>query len=501
MANTTSSRQSLWLDTAPPSEYPSLSGDVEVDIAVIGGGVAGLTSALMLHDAGARVALLEAGRVGHGVTGCTTAKVSALQGTIYTRIAKRHGAKVAAIYAEASAAGVEGLAGLVAAHTIDCDLHRRAACTYAATPSQRAAVAAEAAAAGAAGLPVELTDSNELPFTTYATVRLGNQLELHPVRYAQGLAAALTGGGSHVFENSRAVTVREGTPCEVVTSQGTVRATHVVIATHFPFLDRGGYFARLKPQRSYCIAARLADDTPPTTMAISAGSPTRSVRSHGAYLIVGGEGHPTGTGEAVPERFEALEDFARAHWDIESMTHRWSAQDASHYDRLPLVGPYRPGAHHLWVTAGFMKWGFASATFAAMILKDQIAGRANRWAATFTPTRLSPRSLFEVGQLGVKFTGHLLGDRVRPPSARSAAEDVPRGQARVVGTTLDRAGVYRAEDGSVHAVSLRCTHMGCLLHFNAAETSWDCPCHGSRFDVDGAVLEGPATQALAKREI
>jgi hypothetical protein len=188
------------------------------------------------------------------------------------------------------------------------------------------------------------------------------------------------------------------------------------------------------------------------------------VRSYGDALIVGGESHPAGSDDATPERYRRLEEFARAHWDVAEITHRWSAQDPTHYDHLPLIGSYRPGSSHLWVSAAFMKWGFASATFAAMIIADRLAGRANEWADTFSPTRLSARSLHEVAQLGAKFTTTLVGDRLRPPW--------PRKQ------------------------SPRCTHMGCLLRFNSAERTWDCPCHGSRFDVDGAVLEGPAVHPL-----
>ena len=233
-------------------------------------------------------------------------------------------------------------------------------------------------------------------------------------------------------------------------------------------------------------------------MFISAGSSTRSIRAHGDLLIVGGEGHETGSGQAMTERFERLEDYARTHWDVAAITHRWSAQDSAHYGHLPVIRPYRPGSTRLWVTSGFMKWGFASAMFAAMILADLIGERPNPWAATFTPTRLAARALHGPGVRAAKFTAHMVGDRMRPPSARSAEEIAPR-QALALADGLGNKGAYRDDEGQLHQVSLRCTHQGCLLRFNAAETSWDCPCHGSRFDVDGAVLERPATHPLRRR--
>lgn len=491
---TTSAEQSLWLATAPPTSHPPLAEDIDVDVAVLGGGIAGVTTALLLEQQGARVALLEADRVGRGVTGCTTAKVSALQALMYSTIRSRKGAEAAAAYAAASRAAVERVAEL--AEGVDCGLARRPAFTYAAEEGERSSVEEEHAAAVEAGLPTELVDAADLPYAVHGAVRLDDQLQLHPVRYVQGLAARL----AQVCEQTRAVAVDEGSPCVVRTENGRrVRAGHVVVATHYPIFDRGLYFARLKVQRSYCVAARLR--TPgglPAGMSISAGSPTRSVREHEGLLIVGGEGHASGSAEARPERFDRLAAFAREHWDVVEVTHRWSAQDPVPYDHLPVIGPYRPGSSRLWVSSGYMKWGLTTATFGAMLLADLIGGRESAWARTFTPSRVSPRSLHEVAQLGAKFSADLVLDRVRPAEAGSA-DEVPRGEARVVRDGLGKVGVYRDDQGVAHAVSLRCTHMGCLLRFNAAEASWDCPCHGSRFGVDGEVLEGPAVSPLERR--
>jgi glycine/D-amino acid oxidase-like deaminating enzyme/nitrite reductase/ring-hydroxylating ferredoxin subunit len=496
---TTSARDSLWLSTAPESGYPSLEGDLETDVVVLGGGIAGLTTALLLKRQGARVIVIEADLVGSGVTGCTTAKVSALQSTIYSTIRGRNGTDAAAAYAEASLAAVGQVAELADDLEIDCELARRPAFTYGATTGESSSIEDEHEAAAEAGLPVRLVDSPDLPYPVHGAVQLDDQLQLHPVRYVQGLAAGVDGGGSRIFERTRATGVDEGSACAVETTGGTVRADQVVVATHYPIFDRGLYFARLNAQRSYCIAATLkAGDSPPQGMSISAGTPTRSIRSHGEVLIVGGEGHSSGSSDASPQRFLQLERFAREHWQVAAVTHRWSAQDPVPYDHLPVIGPYRPGSSRLWVTSGFMKWGLTTATFGASILADLIAGRPSDWASPFSPLRVSPRSAHELAQLGAKFSFDFVLDRVKPPDAGSA-EGVPAGEARVVRDGLGKKGVYRNDAGVVHAVSLRCTHMGCLLRFNSAELSWDCPCHGSRFGVDGRVLEGPAVHPLERR--
>jgi glycine/D-amino acid oxidase-like deaminating enzyme/nitrite reductase/ring-hydroxylating ferredoxin subunit len=495
---TTSGAQGLWLQTAPAAAYPALEAELEVDVAVLGGGITGLTTALLLKRDGARVAVVEAARVGSGVTGCTTAKVSALQSTVYSTIRSRHGDQGAAVYAEASLAGVDKIAVLVGEETIECDLERRPAFTYAAVDQELSSLEDEAGAAQEAGLDAVLTDSVDLPYPVAGALRLDDQLQFHPVRYAQGLAAAVHGDGSMVIEGTRALGVHEGTPCQVRTTRGTITAGQVVVATHYPLFDRGFFFARLKAQRSYCIAAQVRGPLP-AGMSISAGTPTRSVRSYRDLLVVAGEGHQAGDGKAaVPARYERLEEFARKHWDVETIRYRWSAQDPSPYDHLPVIGRYTPLSSRLFVASGFMKWGLASGTFAAMILSDLIAGRDNPWAARFNPNRLSLRSAPELAQMNARVGVDFFLDRVVAAQAGSGT-DVPRGEARVVRDGLGKTGVYRDERGNPHAVSLRCTHLGCLLRFNAAERSWDCPCHGSRFDIDGAVLEGPAVSPLEQR--
>jgi glycine/D-amino acid oxidase-like deaminating enzyme/nitrite reductase/ring-hydroxylating ferredoxin subunit len=493
---TTSDRESLWLSTSPAAEYQALDGERSVDVAVIGAGITGLTTALLLKRGGARVAVLEARRVGSGVTGCTTAKVSALQQTMYRTLRWHHGDEGASAYAEASLAAVELIATLADDERIDCELERRAAFTYAATSGERSTVEAEFEASSAAGLPVTLVEEGgvDLPYRTYGAVRLDDQLELHPVRYVQGLARAVDGDGCVVLENTRALAVESGSPCHVRTDRGTVQADQVVDAAHYPMLDRGLFFARLEPARSYCIAARVGGSLP-TGMSISTSSPTRSVRSYRGLLLVGGEGHATGARKATPERYERLAEFAREHWQRAEVTHRWSAQDPVSWDHFPVIGRYHPGSSRLFVASGFHKWGLTSGTAAGRIISDLIAGVPNPLAEPFDPARIGAKGLPKVGELGAKFVVDMVSDRVTPAPSRSSVE-LQAGEGRVVRAGLGKKGLYRDRAGAVHAVSLRCTHLGCLLRFNAAEHSWDCPCHGSRFDVDGSVLEGPATHPL-----
>ncbi|HEX3316436.1 MAG TPA: FAD-dependent oxidoreductase [Solirubrobacteraceae bacterium] len=494
--------ESLWLATADTRRFPRLDRERAFDVAIAGAGITGLTTALLLKREGLRVAVLERGRVGGGATGLTTAKVSALQEVKYSEIRSRNGAGAAAAYAACSVAAVDRMEALVRELGIDCAWERMPAYTYAGMPDQVDAVQEEAAAARAAGLPVATTNVVPLPFAVPLAVRLDDQAQFHPVRYLHALADAVAGDGSEVFEESGVEGVAEGSPCRVRTLGGlTVSADDVVIATNYPLLDRGLFFARMEAVRSYCVAGP-APGRLPEGMLITAGSPTRSVRGFRddgqEWIVVGGEGHLTGAGEAEPERFAALDRFAREHYGVDEVPYRWSTQDGMPTDKVPYVGRYTPVSRHLYVACGFQKWGMTGGTFAAELLRDRVAGLDNAHAGAFDPNRITLRSTPEVAKAGVWVARHLVGDRLTPAEAGSAA-DVPTGEARVVRSGLGKSGVYRDEEGTVHAVSLRCTHLGCLLHFNDAERSWDCPCHGSRFGVDGEVLAGPATHPLERR--
>jgi glycine/D-amino acid oxidase-like deaminating enzyme/nitrite reductase/ring-hydroxylating ferredoxin subunit len=498
MTPTTTATQSLWLAAMPERQYPPPAADRAFDVLVLGGGITGLTTALLLKRRGVRVAVVEAGRIGAGVTGNNTAKVTALQSTMLSSIKRSRGADVAAAYARRSAAAVEQVAALAAVEGIDCDLRRRAAYTVAVEQKDLRKVQKEAEVALAAGLPVELTDVVDLPYPVAGAVRLDDQLEFHPVKYAHGLAAAVDGDGSAVFEHTRATSVHEARPVRVATTHGRLTGDHVVVATHYPVWDRGGYFARMETSRSYCVAARVRGALA-RGLSITTGSATWSYRSAGDLQIVLGQSHTTGARGIDWSRYTAVEDHVREHWDVEEISHRWSAQDPTTYDHTPMIGTYTPVSARMFVAAGYAKWGLSSGTMAAMILADRITGRTDDEAGVFSPHRVSPRGLPQLGLINTKVGADFVGDRLAPGQAQSATE-IPPGEARVIRNGTERTGVYRDAAGGLHAVSMRCTHLGCLVRFNGAERSWDCPCHGSRFDVDGAVLEGPAVRPLERRD-
>ena len=490
---------SLWVDTAPATSYPALEDEIETDVAIVGGGIAGLTSALLLKQAGVRVVVIEAGRVGTGVTGHTTGKVSSLQRLVYGELRRSFGERGARAYGEANQAAIEQVAALVESEAIDCDFRRVANYTYAESEASLEQVKREAALARELGLPAAYTDSVPLPFPVRGAVRFDEQAQFHAAKYLVGLARAVAGGGNYVFEESRVTDIDDGTPCRVATESGSATAGAAIVATNFPILDRGLFFARCHPHRSYLVAAALDGPAPEGTF-ISAEEPLRSIMPHRAadrdLLLVGGEGHRASDKVDVAERYRRLDAWARERFSVASLGYRWSTQDAMPIDGVPYVGRMSPFSRNVYVATGFRKWGLSNGTAAAMILADHILERPNPWARVFNSNRLRPlaggrRFLTENLRAGVR----LVRDRVA--SRESGLPELGPGEGRVVELGGEKVAVHRDGSGEVHAVSAVCTHLGCIVEWNGPEATWDCPCHGSRFDHAGGVIQGPATEDLA----
>ena len=494
--------KSVWLDSDDGPAFPSLVGDLEVDVAIAGGGLVGLTTALLAQRAGARVAVLEATRIGAGTTGHTTGKVTSQHSLVYADLIRRHGEATARAYAEANQAGVEQVARLVDELGIACDLTRAPAYAYTRQGDQRHRIEDEVSAAQRLGLPASLTDQIDLPFDVEAAVQFDQQLHLHPGRYLAGLADALTRAGCLMFDNTRVTDVDQQADhtVRVKTSGGTggtVRAGRVIVATLLPIGRIGGYFARTRPVRSYALAVRLRGPAP-RGMSISIDSPTRSTRPwldpgpNG--MIVAGNGHETGAEQDTSARYTDLEAWTRATFDVEEVDYRWSAQDYTTPDRMPYVGR-SPMADRVLVATGFAKWGLSNGTAAATMLADLLAGRDNAWLPGFDATRIGDAQA--VGRLikdNLKVGAELLSGHLRKPDL--SAQDLAPGQGGLVELEGKTVGAYRDPAGGLHTVNPTCTHLGCRLRWNPAETSWDCHCHGSRFDSDGNVLNGPAVEPL-----
>ena len=444
--------------------------------------------------------VIDAGDLCAGATGYTTAKITSLHGLTYTALARRFDDDRARLYGEANEAAIAEVERLVVDDGIECDFERRSHIVYSTDSSQAEAIVQEADLAARLGLPASLDAADELPFEVAAAVRFDEQAQFHPRAYCLGLARAVTSAGSRVFTHTRARQI-EADKRVVVTDHGELRGDAVVIASHLPMNEMGAYFARTEAWRSYAQAVTLAGDLP-EAMYISADSPIRSLRAAGDYLIVGGEGHKVGDEHDTNQHYRNLETWAREHFDVVSFEHRWSAQDWSAADGVPYIGSLAGHADdHVYVATAFKKWGMTHGTVAAMIIRDLIQGRENPWLTVYDSTRIAPKqSLKRVITENVDVLKHFVADRISVGGS-DGVEQLEPGGGTVVHVDGKALAVHRDDAGILHAVSAVCTHLGCHVAFNPAERSWDCPCHGSRFSADGSLLEGPAVDDLAPRDL
>ena len=499
---------SYWLETAPPGEpAPPPTGDIAVDVAVVGGGIAGLSTAWELVQQGRKVAVLEADRLAAGVTGHTTAKLTALHTLTYDHLRRTRGPTGARLYAESQTAAIRHAAEIVDELGIDCDWEQAAAYTYGEHPRLAGKLQAEAEAAREAGLAADFVTGTEMPFRVAGAVRVTEQVQFHPRKYLLALADDLRRRGSAVYEHTRVVGLTEGEPCVLATDAGvSVRADEVVIATHYPVFDRALLFTRLSPRRELVVAGTVDEDRAPRGMYITPEQNTRSVRSAPyrdgkRLLIVTGEHFTPGTTD-VEERFTRLSAWAETHFPGFTISHRWATQDNDATDSVPLVGPLWLGSRHAYVATGFGGWGLSGGIMAGRLLSDLINGREVAWAGLYDPRRLV--SVVREGASFLKHQAHVarhfVGDRL-PATTGPSTADIPRGGGAVVRVGGRQCAVHRDENGRLQAVSARCIHLGCLVAFNRAEQAWECPCHGSRYAPDGQILQGPAVRPLERRDI
>jgi len=495
---------SLWLaDRAnqPSPPNPLLEADRHADVVVVGAGITGLVTAVLLARAGKSVLVLEAHFPGSGATGNTTAKISMLQGSKMSKIVSKHGPKRAQQYVEGNREGQEWLIQHCEAHGLS--VQREDAYTYAQSEKGVPSARAELEACKAAGLAVDWVDEADVPFPFAGGVRLAHQAQFDPMPLLDSLIVELDERGGRMAQGVRVQKVSgegEGLALHVRTSEGDefdVHANNCVLATGIPILDRGGFFARLKPNRSYCMAYRVPGNMT-RGMYLSADSPTRSTRyaptAEGDRLIVGGAGHPVGHEKSPSSSVQELDAWTKVHYPGAMQTHYWSAQDYTPIDELPYVGPIRPGQEKIFVATGFDKWGMTNGVAAALALSSRILGGRRDWAeafASWSPHELSgiPKAM----QMNLEVGLYLARGWITPVTRFGNRTPEEGGVVSGPPWSLEARSVV---NGIEHRVSPVCPHLGGIVNWNDADESWECPLHGSRFAPDGKLLEGPATRDL-----
>ncbi len=433
--------RSVWKEIADAPAFPRLDRDLKVDTLIIGGGMAGVLTAYMLKKAGVEHVLCEAETLGSGTTGNTTAKITSQHGLIYDKLIREFDERKARQYYQANQEALEAYGAL--SKSIDCDFERKDNYIYLREDDEK--LEREMAAVKKLGIPAQRVKELPLPFRVAGAIRFFDQAQFHPLRFLQGISDGLP-----IYEHTRVRELkktREG--IEAVTSGGTILAKRVVVATHFPFLNKhGAYFIKQHQHRSYVIA--LENGPKLDGMYLDDDEKGLSFRTYGDLLFVGGGSHRTGKQGGGQNE---LRDIARQYFPQASIRYAWAAQDCMTLDTVPYIGRYSSGTEGLYVATGFNKWGMTGSMVAAKLVCDLLTGEKNPYEALFSPSRTI----------------------LRPALMSNAAH---------------------ALLGLITPTAPRCPHLGCALHWNEQEHSWDCPCHGSRFGADGALIDNPATGDL-----
>ncbi len=472
---------SIWKDAIVRPKENILDRDMETEVAIIGGGIAGILTSYLLKQRGVPSVILEADTVFSGQTGRTTAKITSQHGLIYDKLTARFGREGAMQYARANQDAIEAYAALIEKLGIDCNFKRLPAFLY--STEEKDPLEKEATAASELGIPAKYTTDTGLPFPVAGAVRFDNQAQFHPIKFLSALIPELT-----VYEHTNVLTVEENV---LKTQAHSVRAKKIIFACHYPFLNVPGYyFMRMHQERSYVIALSGAMEFPATY--ISMDENALSFRNHEDILLLGGGGHRTGENKEGG-KYELLRAAARKYFPNSHEVACWSAQDCMTHDGVPYIGRFSHDTPDWYVATGFQKWGMTTSMVAATLLSDAIAKGKDDAFGIFSPDRYVPIAaapeLLKDGGQAVK---GLVKQWLHVPG--KTLDELPCSHGGVVDVEGEKLGVYKNEQGECFTVHTRCPHLGCELTYNPDEISWDCPCHGSRFAHTGDRLDGPAQE-------
>lgn len=440
--------KSIWSQTTVLPKRNSLPGNKKTDVAIIGGGMAGILTAYYLSARGKQVIVIEADRIGSGQTQNTTAKITSQHDLFYHKLLKTYGFEKAKQYADANQHAILEYKNLIEKHSIHCHLEERPSYLYSTSVSEP--LRKEADSARKLGIPAVFLSKTALPFSVHGAVRFDGQAQFHPLEFLKEISASLT-----IYENTRAISVTEH---QIFTNHGTITAKQIVFACHYPFVNLPGfYFARMYQERSYVLAVKNAQILDGMYLGIDPNG--YSFRTVDDILLFGGGSHRSGKKSSKPT-YETLRKAAADFWpDCEEITH-WSAQDCMTLDHIPYIGQFSKSTPNWYVATGFQKWGMTTSMVSAMILSDMITGKRNPYEEIFSPQR------FDLSASAKEILSHTM------ESTR--------------GLTL-----------GLIPHTPRCPHLGCQLSWNPEEASWDCPCHGSRFNHNGELLNGPAQENIS----
>ncbi len=473
---------SIWTDDVEIKERKALHENIHVNTVIIGAGMAGVLTAHFLQQNGVECIILEGDRIAGGQTKNTTAKITSQHALKYNKLTEKFGKEKAKQYADANQKAISIFFQIAKSENISCMIEEQPAYLY--SKSNYEQIEKEYYASVNLGINADLCEITTLPFKTVPALRFNYQAQFHPLRFIQGIAEKLV-----VYENTKIISVEENV---IQTRNNTVTADNIIITTHYPFVNVPGYyFLRMHQERSYVIALENAPNL--NGMYYGIDTDSLSLRNSGKYLLLGAGNHRTGE-NSEGGKYEILRKYAKEYFSEAHETAFWSAQDCIPLDGVPYIGNYSASTPHMFVATGFQKWGMTSSMVSAMVIADLIQGKPHPYEI-FSPQRFnisaSAKQLYEDGIQSIK---GLTNEILHIPD--ETINQLTKGHGGIVEYDNKKIGVYKNEAGEAFIVSTRCTHLGCQLEWNPDELSWDCPCHGSRFDYKGNLIDNPALKNL-----
>jgi glycine/D-amino acid oxidase-like deaminating enzyme/nitrite reductase/ring-hydroxylating ferredoxin subunit len=498
-----SQHTSVWAATAPLPSFAPLTADTAADVCIVGAGISGLTTAYLLTQVGKSVVVVDDGAIGSGMTGVTTAHlVNALDDRFFD-LERLHGERGARLAAESHTAAIDRIESIVSRERIVCDFSRLDGYVFAAPEHDEAYLDRELAAVHRAGLhSVTKVPRAPLAFDTGPCLRFPNQAQFHPLKYLAGIAQAIEKGGGRIFTGTHATKVNGGRDASVETKGGTVRARHVVLATNSPVNNLVAIHTKQAPYMTYVIGARVPRGAITTALYWDTGDPYYYLRlqrldAGDDLLIVGGEDHKSGQADDTDQRHARLERWTRERFPAAGeVEYVWAGQVMEPVDGLAFIGRNPLDQENVYTVTGDSGNGMTHGTIAGMLITDLILGRHNAWAGLYDPGRVSLRASGEFAReavnMAAQYVDHVTGGDIDDPA------QIGKDSGAVIRRGLSKVAVYRDPTGALHERSAICPHLGCVVQWNTAEKTWDCPCHGSRFDKFGTVINGPANVDLPR---
>jgi glycine/D-amino acid oxidase-like deaminating enzyme/nitrite reductase/ring-hydroxylating ferredoxin subunit len=500
MAKIRYSTESVWSAAIPEGErFGTLPGDTKADVAIIGAGITGISTAYNLIKKGLKVIVLEAGETGKGTTGSSTGNLY-VPTAQFQYILSKHNQEALNAVISSRAAAMTFIEDRISEFGIECAYKKVPWFYFTGKKSSIKHIEKEYNAMRSGGLTILDTLTPDFPFEVKVATRVNMQAQFNPLQYVQKLAASIRGENCRIYENTRVTDVKDGSPCILQTTSGTVQADYVVQATHTP---KGVYavHAMMEVYREFAVAARLKGNYPEDAIYWDLeGKNKYSIRTYsspaGRYLIVLDDSYKVGHMEKTQKGFKKIEKYINSKFDVEEISYRWAAQNYSPADYIPFIGKSHL-QKNVFIATGFAADGLTYGTAASLIISDLITNVMNPWAKTFDPRRLAPMASMKTIMENLDVTAQLISDYILK-GYEEELSGIKNAESRIVEYNKEKAAAYRDNDGKLHVVSAACPHLGCIVHWNNAEHSWDCPCHGSRFTIDGKLLEGPAFSDLKK---